>query len=185
MTKNNVIKLIVLLSSLTFLTAIFGILKLITDNIVCYVLFICCFTILFHFIIRLIVGETVTLVCKNKEFNNDSFWFTEHKFEKNLYKVLKVKIWKSKLITAKPEQFDLESVDLHTILHNINQAEIVHEISMVIAFIPLLFSIWWGAFYIFFITSFLSSLMDLSFVFIQRYNRPRIKKLIRKMEKKL
>ena len=58
-------------------------------------------------------------------------------------------------------------------------AEVVHEIIMVLSFIPLLFAIPFGVFPVFFITSVIASLVDFVFVIVQRYNRPRIIKLIR------
>lgn len=138
-------------------------------------------TILYHFLMRIIVGETVTLVCKNREFNNNSLWFTPKKFEKELYKLLRVKKWKNHVITAKPYQFDIKTLSLKELLFNINQAEIVHEIIIVLSFLPLILIKFYGRPGIFLITSILASLIDLQFVFIQRFNRPRVLKMINNM----
>ena len=59
------------------------------------------------------------------------------------------------------------------------QAEVVHEIIVVLSFVPILFSIWVGALPVFLITSILSAGMDLMFVILQRYNRSRVIKDLR------
>jgi hypothetical protein len=60
------------------------------------------------------------------------------------------------------------------------QAEIVHEVIAILSFLPLLGAIPFGAFFVFLVTSVLSALFDLSFVAMQRFNRPRIIKLMKK-----
>lgn len=141
-------------------------------------------TISYHFIMRLVVGQSVTVRYRNREFNMNSFGFRLHKFEPELYRQLKVKRWKSSMITARPEQFDLKDNDLKSLLHNILQAELVHRIIMVLSFVPILFIIPFGAPVVFIITSVLASFVDLQFVIIQRYNRPRVVRMI-EMQKKL
>ena len=59
-------------------------------------------------IVILIVGVVVTVIYCKREFNLDSAGFRLHRFEKDLYRRLNVKKWKLHMITAKPEQFDLE-----------------------------------------------------------------------------
>ena len=49
-------------------------------------------------------------------------------------------------------------------------------------FVPILFTIWAGALPVFLITSILSAGMDLLFVALQRYNRSRVMKVIRKAD---
>lgn len=184
MKKKDGIKLLICIMSFLFVFMIFFlILTLIFKKDIFLAFFIIFFTTLYHFLMRVIVGETVTLIYGKKEFNNDSFWFKEHKFEKSIYEKLKVKKWKDKLITAKPEQFDINN-DFGMILHNINQAEIVHEISIILSFVPMLFSLFLGYWYVFLIISIFASLIDLIFVIIQRYNRPRIKGILERMERR-
>ena len=57
------------------------------------------------------------------------------------------------------------------------QAELVHEVNAAVSFVPLLFSVWVGAFPIFLITSIIAAGFDLLFAVIQRYNRPRVMRL--------
>jgi len=54
----------------------------------------------------------------------------------------------------------------------------------VLSFIPLLFSIWFGSAGVFLITSCLAALLDAAFVMVQRYNRPRLLRLIQKQSKR-
>ena len=136
-------------------------------------------TISYHFSMRLIVGEAVTLIYRKREFNLDSVGFRIHSFEKDLYRRLNVKKWKMHMITAKPEQFDLRENDMNGLLHNMAQAELVHRIIMVLSFAPILLIIPYGAPMIFIVTSIAAAMIDLQFVIIQRYNRPRVMKLLR------
>ena len=82
--------------------------------------------------------------------------------------------------TYDPRLFSLKENTLDEIVNNMCQAEVVHEIIILLSFIPLLFSMVWDAFFVFLITSLLAALLDLSFVMMQRYNRPRILRLAQK-----
>ena len=64
------------------------------------------------------------------------------------------------------------------------QAETVHTIIAVLSFVPLLFSLRWGAFAVFLITSLLSASFDLLFVIMQRFNRPRVLRMVQREQKK-
>ena len=59
-------------------------------------------------------------------------------------------------------------------------AEVVHEVILVLSFLPLLAAFPFGSFGVFLITSLLAALYDLSFVIMQRFNRPRILRFIDK-----
>ena len=78
-----------------------------------------------------------------------------------------------------PALFDTKIHFWSEIAQAMCQAEVVHEIIVVLSFVPILFSIWVGALPVFLITSFLSAGMDLMFVILQRYNRSREIKKIR------
>ena len=133
------------------------------------------FTVFYHFAMRLAVGTLVP-----NRFSHRSFWFQPRDFEAILYEKLQVKKWKDRMPTYDPRLFSLKENTLDEIVNNMCQAEVVHEIIILLSFIPLLFSVIWDAFYVFFITSCLSALLDLSFVVMQRYNRPRILRLAQK-----
>lgn len=138
----------------------------------------------YQFGMRLLVGEGVTLRYRNRDFVLESVWLRLYDFESELYRILKVKKWKNKLITAKPEQFDLKKCSPKEVLHNVVQAEVVHRIIMPLSFVPIILIIPYGAAGIFIITSIISSLIEVPFVIIQRYNRPRVIRWIKLKEKK-
>jgi len=131
-------------------------------------------TFFYHFAMRLIVGEMVTILYRDKSFPQDRLGFRIYSFEKGLYQKLKVKKWKMHVITAKPEQFDLNMVTPEQLLHNVMQAELVHRIIVVLSFVPLLLIIPFGVPWVFIITSIAACLIDSICVMIQRYNRPRV-----------
>lgn len=142
-------------------------------------------TISYHFAMRLAVGELITVIYRKREFNLDSIGFHIYKFEESLYRILKVKKWKVHMLTAKPEQFDLSANSMDDLLHNMAQAELVHRIIMVLSFVPVLLIIPYGAPAVFIATSIAAALIDLQFVIIQRYNRPRVMRILKMKQKKV
>ena len=177
-TAKNIVILIVVNLVFIMLTVGFAVLHYMYDEgwmLSAYVTFL---TISYHFSMRLIVGEAVTVIYRKREFNLDSVGFRIHSFEKDLYRRLNVKKWKLHMITAKPEQFDLLENSMDDLLHNMAQAELVHRIIMVLSFVPLLLIIPYGAPMVFIVTSIVAALIDLQFVIIQRYNRPRVMKIL-------
>lgn len=109
----------------------------------------------------------------------DSIGFRIYKFEEDLYRILKVKKWEEYMVMARPEQFDLSVNSMDDLLHNMAQAELVHRIIMVLSFAPIILIIPYGASMIFIATSIVASLIDLQFVMIQRYNRPRVMRIMK------
>lgn len=160
-----------------FLTLFFGIYYQQTRKGIYLTLFITFLTVSYHFLMRVIVGEMVTLICKKRNFSYDSFWWRTSPYEQKIYGILQVKKWKIHMITAKPEQFDIRRRTIDELLHNMTQAEIVHEIIMVLSFAPIILIHWFGAAAVFIITSIVACFIDLIFVIIQRYNRPRVMRL--------
>lgn len=136
-------------------------------------------TCFYHFAMRLVVGYVLDRIMGNHS-DLSKKWYQLRPFEMRLYKVLKVKKWKGNMPTFDPSLFDPKLHSWEEIAQAMCQAEIVHECIVVLSFLPLLGAIPFGSFGVFLITSTLSALYDLSFVIMQRYNRPRIMKLIRK-----
>lgn len=165
------------------MTAVFYYLDKKLDNDVCFSLFVTCLTVSYHFIMRLAVGEVITLLYAKREFRYDAKWYRQSDFEKHLYKKIGLKKRKATAITAKPWQFDINERTYDELLHNMTQAEVVHEIIMVLSFVPILFSVRFGALTVFVITSVFACLIDMYFVMIQRFNRPRVLALKKKMDK--
>lgn len=137
------------------------------------------FTVFYHFSMRLTVGALVP-----HRFSYNSPWFQPRAFEAPLYKTLRLKRWKDRMPTYDPRKFSLEENSLEQVITNMCQAEVVHEIIALCSLIPLLFSLFWDSFWVFFITSILSAALDLCFVMLQRYNRPRLMRILQKQSKK-
>ena len=136
-------------------------------------------TTFYHFSMRLIVGSLVDARYHNR-MDYTKKWFQEKPFEKKLYKKLKVRKWKKRFPTLNPQDFDLKNRSVEEIIQVTCQAEIVHEIIMVLSFVPVLFTVWLDSFGVFFTTSCIACLFDNVFVIMQRYNRPRLIRLLRK-----
>ncbi|MBQ9104057.1 MAG: hypothetical protein IJY57_03105 [Clostridia bacterium] len=136
-------------------------------------------TIFYHFIMRLIVGLIINAKYKN-DIDYNKKWFRVSLKEQKFYEKLKVKSWKNKMPTYNKSFFDSKTRSWEEIAKATCQAEIVHEIIIVLSFLPIIASIWLGAIAVFIITSVISALIDSTFVIMQRYNRPRILRLIKK-----
>ena len=146
------------------------------DNVAVFSTAITLFTTIFHFTVRIVFANLIYLLI-GKFCTYDRWWFREKSFEKRLYKIVCVKKWKNFLPTWNDRDFRIDLNDYESLLAHICKAEVYHELCMVLSFVPLLFSIWWGEFWIFFGTSFVAAVFDLLFVMIQRYNRPRVMKM--------
>lgn len=138
-------------------------------------------TLAFHIIMRLLVGTIVDCVMHNQADYNRK-WFQLRSFEEKLYKKLKVKKWKDKLPTYDVDTFSVQKKTFDEIAQATCQSEIVHEINMVVSFLPLFATYLFGSFMVFLIISTLAACFDLLFVIMQRYNRPRLVKLAKKMK---
>lgn len=130
-------------------------------------------TTCYHFSMRLLVGTLVP-----NRFNYQHPWFQTRQFEAKLYKKLQLKQWKTQMPTYNPKLFSLQDNSLEQILCNMCQAEVVHETIIPLSFIPLLFSSVLEGFWPFLITSVLAACLDSLFVMLQRFNRPRIMKML-------
>ena len=134
-------------------------------------------TMAYHFVMRLSVGLILDTVMNNKA-DYKKGWYRTRTWEKKLYERIKVKCWKVLMPTYAPYLFDHTKNRWDEIAQASCQAELVHEIIIVLSFVPVFFSIWFGAAMVFIITSVLAALLDIAFVIIQRYNRPRIIRLL-------
>lgn len=138
-------------------------------------------TTFYHFAMRLAAGALFHASFHNHmDFRRT--WFQEKAFEPALYAAIQVKKWKKSLPTLQPENFLLRKYDLAGIIQATCQAELVHEIIMVLSFVPVIFSLWFGSFEVFLITSCIAFLVDGSFVIVQRYNRPRLVHFMQKAD---
>ena len=161
----------------SFLTVVCVVLYQNTANDLALSLAITWGTISYHFIMRLFVGHAIDLLLKNR-VDYQARWFQVSDAERKLYKYLKVKNWKKRMPTYDPTCFDHTIHSWDEIAQAMCQAELVHEIIILFSFLPILAAIPFGALPVFIITSILAACLDATFVVMQRYNRPRIIKLI-------
>ena len=140
-------------------------------------------TAAYHFDMRLATGFLLPKLT-NYSFDYRHFWFQLRKWEQNFYRRLRIRKWKGKLPTYAPSQFSLKNQSLHRIIQNMCGAELVHEIIMVLSFLPILTVPVFGAFPVFLVTSVLAALYDSIFVMAQRFNRPRLIRILEKQEAK-
>ena len=134
-------------------------------------------TIFYHLSVRLAVGYLIDARYHNR-MDYTKKWFTERAFEPKLYKMIRVKKWKKRFPAFNPQDFDIRSRSVTEIVQVTCQAEIVHEVNMVLSFVPIVFSVWFGSLGVFVLTSCAAFLFDSIFVIMQRYNRPRLIRLI-------
>lgn len=141
-------------------------------------------TIFYHFGIRLLIGAVFNAVMNNKADYTKKL-FHIRPWEHKLYKILKVKKWKDKLLSYHPDSFSPKEHTWDEIAQTMCQSECVHITNAVVSFVPVIFSKLPGAFYVFLITSICAAVFDLIFVIIQRYNRDIvIKAALRKQRRK-
>lgn len=152
---------------------LFIILNHLFSNSLFFALAIVFCTIAYHFIIRLIVGYTVDFIMKNKADYNKR-WYRTSKRELAFYKKINVKEWKNKLPSYNKSLFDTSIHTWNEVIQAMCQAEVVHEVNMIMSLLPIFVSFFVGNWIVFIVTSILACLFDYLFVMVQRFNRNRI-----------
>ena len=132
------------------------------------------FTILYHFWGRIPLGK-LTLTFKIKY---DHWWFRERRFEMKLYKLLRIRKWKEKVLTYDPAAFSVKDHTLEEIATTMSKAETDHWINEILSLTTLLFALLWGELWIFLLTAIIAMLFDAQFIVVQRYNRPKVLRAI-------
>lgn len=140
-------------------------------------------TTFYHFAMRLFVGWTVDAIMKNHA-DYTRWWYRPHAFEEKIYKALQVHRWKDNMPTYNPALFTVKNRDFDSLCQVMCQAEVVHECIIPLSFVPMLASLCFGTFPVFLITSLLAAALDLTFVILQRYNRPRIMLLAQRQKQR-
>lgn len=161
---------------LAFGALLFSLLYAASGNGMALLLAITFGTTFYHFAVRLLTGLIINAKLGNT-IDYTKPWFAEKTFEKRLYEILKVKSLKKHMPAFEPGFFNMKKRTVTEIIMAGCQAEIVHEVIILLSFVPLLFTAWFGAFGVFLVTSLIASAFDGVFVIIQRYNRPRLVKL--------
>ncbi|MBE5816312.1 MAG: hypothetical protein E7315_01145 [Clostridiales bacterium] len=174
-------KITALVSAL--LTVLFAVLYKYTYTTLFLPLAITFGTTAYHLIMRLVVGAVINGIFHNR-INYSLRWFRVGNTEQRLYKVIGVHKWKAKMPTYDPTIFDPKYHTWDEIAQATCQAELVHEAIIVLSFLPIISAVYFGSLSVFIITSVLSACYDGIFVIMQRYNRPRIIRLIKAQKRK-
>lgn len=158
-----------------------------------FVLYITLLLALFWLSINIIVPWLVRFLVPKKFFNEDALLFKERKFESTLYRKLKVVKWKDKLPDAgKLIHFQRDTLPQDIDQNYINRfitecciAELGHLTVGILGFASLFFVLLIPGsntaepLMIFLILSIMDFIIQMLFIIIQRYNRPRLIKLRR------
>ena len=177
----KIIKSITIISFI--LTLLFSAVYFHTENSVSLSLAITMGTTLYHFAMRLAVGFFYDRIMNNKA-DLSRWWYQPKGFEKRIYNWLNVKNWKGIMPSYEPDLFDPQKHTWNEIAQAMCQAELVHETIILLSFVPILFAKLFGALPVFVITSVLAVAFDMIFVIMQRYNRPRVIRLMVKEKRK-
>lgn len=140
-------------------------------------------TFAYHLLMRLAVGAAFDAALNN-HVDYRHAWFRLRGFEERLYERLRVGSWKARMPTYDPQAFDRHKHSWDEIAQAMCQAELVHEVIAALSFLPVAASVWLGAAPVFVITSVLSAGFDMMFVIMQRYNRPRILKIVQRVKER-
>ena len=161
------------------LTGLFCLLCRKTDSGLMLSLAITAGTVAYHFTMRLCVGTLLDCLLHN-HVDYTMPWFRVGQSEMNLHQHLKIRLWKNRMPTYDPSAFDPAAHTWDELAQAMCQSELVHEVNALLSLLPLVTSIWFGAFWFFLITPILSAGFDLLFVAMQRFNRTRILRMQRK-----
>lgn len=139
------------------------------------------FTVVYHFKGRLIMGEQT----KKWNISYKHPFFRERRFEQKLYKLLRVREWRDKVLTYDPESYNVKTHTYTQLANTMSKSECDHWINELISLSTLAFGLIWGEMWIFALTALVSMLFDAQFIVVQRYNRKRVVSLIKKTEDKV
>ena len=173
----------VCIALLAVCTACFSLIYVKSHHAVSFTLANTCGTFTYHADMRLAMGRVVGrhLVPVNPQGR----WFRPHPWEPGLYAHLGVKRWKHRVPSYKP--YDMHG-DLQAVVVQMCRNELAHEVMATLSFVPLLFCLFCddpvANLPVFLITSVLAAVADLIPVILQRYNRPRLQRLLRRREQK-
>lgn len=153
-----------------------------TDSIIVFWIGMVTFTIMYHFWVRIIMGNVLKLFKKHITYKQ--YFFKEKKFEKKFYDLIKVKLWKDKVLTYAPQEFDLKENSLETVANNMAKAELDHWINSLISISTIFFGFISNVFWPFVVSAIFAMAFETQFIVLQRYNRPRVVKIIEREERK-
>ncbi len=126
-----------------------------------------------HAVIRY-SGPVIVAILPKRFTDPSRRCYQPKKREAAFYKKLGFKKLKGRVPTYDPDEFDIKKRTPRELLENSCRAEAIHKIIAMLSFLPVLYSIKFGALPVFLLTSAAGAAIDLYFVAVQRYNRPRL-----------
>lgn len=145
-----------------------------------YSLGVTALTVLTHVLIRYLGAMLASAMPKALK-NPEHPVYRVGKREQELYRRLGFKKMKKFAPTYNPDEFDFSVRSPKELLYNSCHAGMTHAIIVVLSFAPILYTLYFGSFWVFFITSLIAACFDGYFVLVQRYNRPRYRRLAARM----
>lgn len=133
-------------------------------------------TICYHFTVRLVIGNIAGSI-KLSEFDPNAPRFRERGFERALYRKLRVKKWKKFAPSYDEREFSVKDHSFDELARTTCRAETTHWLCAGASLVSICFAVWFGSLAVFIITGVLGAIVDLVFVVLQRYNRPRLMRL--------
>ncbi len=129
----------------------------------------------YHLAIRVVVGSAFGAA--RSDINYENAWFKPKRWEAKFYDLIHVHGWKNLFPSYAPEKFDIKS-GIGNVIRETCKAEIAHFVLIFLSFAPMgvAFAIGCSKFdiIIFAATGLIASFVDLLFLFVMRYNRPRL-----------
>ena len=138
------------------------------------------FMILYHFGLRILMGNVTKFFGVSREMSI----FRQRSFEKKIFKLLRIREWKDKVLTFDPASFDFKNRTLSQLADTMARSELDHWINEIISVVSIFFFLIWGCFPAFFITAVAAMIFDAQFILVQRYNRPIVLRLMERREKR-
>ncbi len=138
------------------------------------------FMIFYHFGLRIFMGEVTKLFTIDYKHP----WFKERRFEKKLYKLLRVRKWKDKVLTFDPDSFNFKKRTPEQLATTMAKSETDHWINEIISLTGILFYFAFGCLPAFVITAVAAMLFDARFIVVQRFNRPIVLRYMSRLNKR-
>jgi len=134
-----------------------------------------CFAL--HLVIWMLAAIGVVGIMQNKA-NDHCFWFREQPWEARFFRMTKIRKWKHLLPTYAPQYYDFATIPRVELLGIISQTEVVHEVAALLALLSLIGILWLGHAEIIATLAVIDFVINIIYVFLQRYNRMRLRRLI-------
>lgn len=131
----------------------------------------------YHIAIRMIWGYIIGKVPLTA-FHPEKEYYKMREWEASLYNKANVKSWKNKMPVFKPELWDIRTNSGIDIIRATCQAELDHVGNILLSLLTIFFSRKSSIQFVIIITAINASTFDLIFVMIQRYNRPRLMRIM-------